>query len=527
VLPVRALGKCGGFDSDIIAAMRWAAGLVVPGVPLNTNPAKVINLSLGAEGSCDPPYVQAVADITAKGAVIVAAAGNSAGHAVSSPGNCSGIIAVAGLRHVGTKVGFSDLGPEIAISAPGGNCVNVAANSPCLYPILTTSNSGTTTPIDSIYTDSFNPSLGTSFSSPLVAGTVALMLSANPAMTPQEVRQALQSTARAFPTSSADNDDQTVPFWAPPQFDGSGEPIDQLECICNTSTCGAGILDAGKAVFAAKFGKLTAVFNAQGLWWASPAASESGWGMNFAHQGDTIFVTWFTYDANGKPWWLAAELHKSADNIYTGSIFTSTGPPFNAVPFNPNQTIETTVGTMTVAFSPPNDAVVNYTVNGTSRSKLITRQVFGPLPVCAWGLQPDLTLATNYQDLWWKAPAGSEAGWGINFTHQGDVIFATWFTYDASGNPWWLIAELHKSTTGVYSGTVSTATGPPYFALPFNPALVVETVVGTATVTFSDGNNASFAYAINDGVNIGTQTKAITRQVFASPGTVCQSSLLP
>jgi serine protease len=356
------LGKCGGFDSDIIAAMRWAAGLVVPGVPLNTNPAKVINLSLGAEGSCDPPYVQAVADITAKGAVIVAAAGNSAGHAVSSPGNCSGIIAVAGLRHVGTKVGFSDLGPEIAISAPGGNCVNVAANSPCLYPILTTSNSGTTTPIDSIYTDSFNPSLGTSFFLTPGRGHGRADAVRQSAMTPQEVRQALQSTARAFPTSSADNDDQTVPFCAPPQFDGSGEPIDQLECICNTSTCGAGILDAGKAVFAAKFGKLTAVFNAQGLWWASPAASESGWGMNFAHQGDTIFVTWFTYDANGKPWWLAAELHKSADNIYTGSIFTSTGPPFNAVPFNPNQTIETTVGTMTVAFSPPNDAVVNYTV---------------------------------------------------------------------------------------------------------------------------------------------------------------------
>jgi serine protease len=523
ILPVRALGKCGGFDSDIIAGMRWAAGLSVPGTPFNTTPAQVINLSLGGEGPCEAPYVQAVADITAKGTVIVAAAGNSAGHSVQAPGNCTGVIGVAGLRHVGTKVGFSDLGPEIAISAPGGNCVNTTAADPCLYPILTTSNSGSKTPVDSIYTDSFNASLGTSFSSPLVAGTVALMLSANPAMTPQQVRAALQSSARTFPTTSADNEDQTVPFCAPPQFDGSGDPIDQLECICNTSTCGAGMLDAGAAVFAAKFGALTAVFNAQGLWWASPAASESGWGMNFAHQGDTIFVTWFTYDASGKPTWFAAELHKSGPNIYSGAIFTTTGPAFNAVPFNPAQVVETTVGNMTVAFSPPNDAVVNYTVNGLSRSKLITREVFGPLPACVWGQQNDLTLATaNYQDLWWRAPAGSESGWGINFTHQGDTIFATWFTYDRSGKPWWLIALLNKTASGTYAGNVSTVTGPPYFALPFNPALVVETIIGTASVTFSDGNTASFAYTINDGAGAVSQTKPLTRQVFAAPGTVCQ-----
>ena len=72
--------------------------------------------------------------VTAAGAVVVVAAGNSSGHAVGSPGNCAGVIAVAGLRHAGTKVGFSDLGPEISLSAPGGNCVNTAAGTPCLYP---------------------------------------------------------------------------------------------------------------------------------------------------------------------------------------------------------------------------------------------------------------------------------------------------------------------------------------------------------------------------------------------------------
>ena len=146
VLPVRVLGKCGGFDSDIIAAMRWAAGLAVAGVPANPTPARVLNLSLGGDGACTAAYVSAVADVMAAGAVVVAAAGNSAGHAVSTPANCPGVIAVAGLRHAGTKVGFSDLGPEIALSAPAGNCVDIGVNDPCRYPILTTANPGAMAP---------------------------------------------------------------------------------------------------------------------------------------------------------------------------------------------------------------------------------------------------------------------------------------------------------------------------------------------------------------------------------------------
>ncbi len=45
--------------------------------------------------------------------------------------------------------------------------------------------------------------------------------------------------------------------------------------------------------------------NYQGLWYASPAESKSGRGPDVAHQGDVIFATWFTYDANGKAWWLS------------------------------------------------------------------------------------------------------------------------------------------------------------------------------------------------------------------------------
>ena len=248
VLPVRVLGKCGGYDSDILAGMRWAAGLAVPGAPANPYPARVINLSLGSDGACSAAYQEAVDEITAAGTVIVAAAGNSSGHAVGTPASCTGVIAVAGLRHVGTKVGFSSLGPEVAISAPGGNCVNAATNSACLYPILTATDSGETVPVRSTYTDSVNYSVGTSFSTPLVAGVAALALSAHPAMTPEEVKQRLQGTARPFPPLGSIGSSSTAPECTLPQYSLRGMPIDQVECYCTTTTCGAGMLDAGAAL---------------------------------------------------------------------------------------------------------------------------------------------------------------------------------------------------------------------------------------------------------------------------------------
>jgi serine protease len=245
VLPVRVLGKCYGVDSDIQAGMRWAAGIPVAGVPDNPNPAKVLNMSLGGSGACSASYQAVVDEIVARGVVIVAAAGNSAGGPVGTPASCRGVIAVAALRHVGSKVGFSDLGPEIAIAAPGGNCVNVGAGDACLYPILAATDRGTQGPTGTTWTNSFDITVGTSFSSPLVAGTVGLMFSAQLGLTPGQVRTALQSTARPFPTSGADNGADPTPVT---QCQAPTANVDQLQCYCNTSVCGAGMLDAGAAV---------------------------------------------------------------------------------------------------------------------------------------------------------------------------------------------------------------------------------------------------------------------------------------
>jgi serine protease len=107
-------------------------------------------------------------------------------------------------------------------------------------------------PVSSIYTDSFNTSLGTSFSTPLVAGVAALVLSVQPTMTPKQVRQLLQGTARPFPPLGSISSSSTAPQCTAPQYNLLGRPIDQLECYCTTTTCGAGMLDAGAALVAAE-----------------------------------------------------------------------------------------------------------------------------------------------------------------------------------------------------------------------------------------------------------------------------------
>ena len=185
------------------------------------------------------------------------------------------------------------------------------------------------------------------------------------------------------------------------------------------------------------------------------------------------------------------------------------------------------MGSATLTFADGNNGTFAYTVNGISQTKPITRQVFGVLPTCVWNGPGDLTLASNYTDMWWVV-GGAESGWGINFTQQltqqGDIIFATWFTYDSTGAALPMSATLTKIGTNVYSGTLIRTSGPAFNAVPFNPDAVTRAEVGTATVTFTNGNRATFAYTVtlNGPASSVTQSKQIERQVFRAPGTACK-----
>jgi len=244
VLPVRVLGKCGGYDSDILAAMAWAAGMHVTGVPDNPHPARVLNMSLGAAGSCPAAYQQIVDELVVAGVLVVVSAGNEGGP-VDAPANCIGVAGIAGLRQVGTKVGYSSLGPEIALSAPAGNCVNTGPGQPCLFSIETLTNTGTTVPATNTYTDEMHFNVGTSFSAPIVAGIAGLMLGVNGNLTSGQLIARLQSGATTpFPVSS----DPTVTACHVP---AGPSDLQTRECNCTTGVCGAGMANAHGAVLQA------------------------------------------------------------------------------------------------------------------------------------------------------------------------------------------------------------------------------------------------------------------------------------
>jgi serine protease len=216
LLPVRVLGKCGGYTSDIVDGLRWSAGLSVSGVPANPNPARVANLSLGGTGTCGTTWQNGIDAVIAAGMVVVVAAGNKNADASNfSPAGCNGVITVAATDRNGNRAYYSNYGATVEISAPGG--AQGYTNDP--NGILSTLNTGTKSPV----ADTYTYYQGTSMAAPHVTGVVSLMLSLDPTLTPAQVLQILQATARPFPGGST----------------------------CNTSICGSGLLNAAAAVRAA------------------------------------------------------------------------------------------------------------------------------------------------------------------------------------------------------------------------------------------------------------------------------------
>ncbi len=257
--------------------------------------------------------------------------------------------------------------------------------------------------------------------------------------------------------------------------------------------------------------------NYEGLWWSSPAGSESGWGLNVSHQGDTIFATWFTYDESNNPLWLTLTATRTPAGTFTGPIHYMTGPAFDSPRFDPSRVSRTSVGSATLAFSGPTEGMFSFTANATTMSKPIVRMEFAaPMPVCVFSGAPSAN-GGSHQGLWWADPPGSESGWGINLNHQGDIIFATWFTFNRDGTPLWLTTTARKSADGRFTGPLYQTRGSAYDVAQYDTTKFAVAPVGNATFSFIDSNMAMFGY---EAFNVA-QTKRITRTFFATPVSAC------
>ena len=202
VLPVRVLGKCGGYLSDIADAITWASGGTVAGVPANPNPAEVINMSLGGGGACDPAYQDAINGAVSRGTTVVVAAGNSASNAANfRPASCSNVVSVGAARITGGIAYYSNFGTVVDLSGPGGG--GGVDGNPGGY-VWQAGYNGTTTPTSGAYT--YMGMAGTSMASPHVAAVAALVQGAladagRDPLSPTQLETLLKQTARPFPVT--------------------------------------------------------------------------------------------------------------------------------------------------------------------------------------------------------------------------------------------------------------------------------------------------------------------------------------
>lgn len=250
VLPVRVAGTCGADVSDIIEGMLWAAGVDYQGSPArNANPARVINISFGGDGTCADNtsgtaswlYRQTMALLRNKGVLVVASAGNGDSATglglatLTRPANCPYVLATTGLNQRGYKARYANLvdsAQHWSVAVASGDVDASAFLTD--DGIVTQANTGAQSPDVGSY--NMLRFVGTSFAAPTVAGVAALMMSVDPSLTVDDVLSMITSTASGFtPNGSL--------LTCSPSNLGS--------CNCTSSTCGSGVLDAGAAVQAA------------------------------------------------------------------------------------------------------------------------------------------------------------------------------------------------------------------------------------------------------------------------------------
>jgi len=405
ILPVRVIGKCGGYNSDVLAGIRWASGLSVPGVPNNPYPAQVVNISLGGAMDCDDASADAIREVSERGTLVVVSAGNEGGP-VDSPANCPGAAGIVGLRHAGTKVGFSSLGPQIALGAPGGNCGDLSG-ALCTFSLDTTSNTGETVPQINTYTDktNFNRNIGTSFSAPIVSGIAGLMLAANGNLKSTQLIARLQEGAtKPFPTVSETG---TPPVCRVPT---GPEDFQGAECSCTTNTCGAGMANALGSVNAAL--RPIAAINLSGT--VSPGQPVTLLGGGSAAACNHSIASY--------AWTVVAAAPGAPPAITNANMSTATVP----APTSGSHTIRLTVTDET---GRQDSADITLTANNSTTSAPANAgSTACPTPITVAPVLPQVTIAATLA----PAEAGPTAG-TFTLTRTGDLSGALTVTIGLGG----------------------------------------------------------------------------------------------
>jgi hypothetical protein len=236
----------------------------------------------------------------------------------------------------------------------------------------------------------------------------------------------------------------------------------------------------------------------QDMWWSGP--EENGWGLSIVQHRDMLFSVIYAYDAAGKPVWyvMPGGRWNDAKTVFSGPLYKPRGTPYSAYDASKLEVGES-VGGASIAFGDPSRVFLDYSIEGASGRKALSRQPFGP---------PDAAGGLTVGDMWWGGP--QQNGWGIAVLQQYRTLFSVWFTYDATGAPTWLVMPAgYWSDASTYEGRIYRTSGSTWLGRAYDPAAFRLADVGTFRMRFA-GDNVTFDYVIEG----RSGTMPLVRQPF-------------